>query len=361
MHYLHQARPVSRVLVVDDEQSIRTNLRSLLVVAGYESDVAEDVRSAERMLANGAYDVVVADIVLPRESGVALLRRIRRTIPNMPVIMMTANPSIDTAAEALRVGASDYLTKPLDGDAVLRSVANAAWTKRLDDLHRRVARKRVAHQKDLERLVETRTRELETSLQSGRRTTVGTIRAMALAVESRDPYTAAHQRRVAHLARAVARQMSLSKHEVNAVYHASLVHDLGKLGVPAEILANPGVLCREAICLVRKHPESARRILARIRFPWPLDRIVFEHHERLDGSGYPGGIAGDRICVEARVLAVADVVEAMASHRPYRPSLGIDAALDEIREGSGIRYDPGAVAACDSLFRTGGFAFKAES
>ena len=327
--------------------------------AGYEADMAEDALVAQGLLAQGAYDVVVSDIVLPGVSGVALLQRIRETAPDVQVIMMTGEPTVETAAEAVRAGASDYLTKPVGKDAILRSVATAVQIKRLDDERKRLTEENDAYRRDLERLVEERTRKLAGVLQSWKDATEGTVLAMASAVESRDPYTAGHQQRVARLAQAIARTIGLPDEEIAAVYYAGLIHDLGKISVPAEILSHPGKLCNEAMSLIKKHPQTGYRVLEKVKFPWPIARIVLEHHERLDGSGYPQGLSGDQISKAARILAVADVVEAMASHRPYRPALGIDAALEEIIAKRNTLYDAEAVDACVRLFKEKDFKLEA--
>jgi putative two-component system response regulator len=171
----------------------------------------------------------------------------------------------------------------------------------------------------------------------------------------RDPYTAGHQRRVAHLAVAIATELQMSPAQIEGLYLASVVHDFGKLRVPAEILNKPGRLNPIEYGLVQEHVGIGRDILQTIDFPWPIAETVGQHHERLDGSGYPLGLKGEAICPQARVLAVADVVEAMVSHRPYRPSLGLDAALDEITAARGTRYDAQAVDACVRLFLEQGY------
>ena len=175
------------------------------------------------------------------------------------------------------------------------------------------------------------------------------ILAMARIVEVRDPYTAGHQERVACLARAISQTLGLPEDEVLGVYYASLVHDIGKISVPGEILSKPGKLSSAEFELIRVHPQAGYDIVRSIDFPWPVSDIVLEHHERLDGSGYPQGLTGDQISYGAVIVAVADVVEAMSSHRPYRPALGIEAALDEIRKNRGRLYDPGVVDACESI------------
>lgn len=179
----------------------------------------------------------------------------------------------------------------------------------------------------------------------------GFIHAVLLVVATRDPYTASHQRRVAELARAIAREMGLSEWQVIGIHIAGLLHDVGKVAVPAEILSKPGKINRDEFSIIKKHCQVGYEILHWIDFPWPVIRAILQHHERLDGSGYPEGLAGEDIVLEARILGVADVVEAMSSHRPYRPALGLDSALEEVSQASGVRYDPEVVEACLRLLK----------
>jgi len=185
----------------------------------------------------------------------------------------------------------------------------------------------------------------------------GIIRTVSRTTETRDPYTAGHQQRTAMLAAAIAETLGIDADTVEGVRVAGTVHDIGKIGIPAEILSKPGKLTTTEFQIIQAHCESAHRILKDIEFPWPIAETVYQHHERLDGSGYPRGLAGDEICLEARILGVADVVEAMASHRPYRPALGIDAALEEVRRFQSTKYDRQAVEACAALFEERGFTF----
>jgi len=200
--------------------------------------------------------------------------------------------------------------------------------------------------------------ELKDTLQKLRATLGATVQAMAIIVETRDPYTAGHQRRVANLARAIAQEVGLPGNIVDGIRVASLIHDIGKVSVPAEILSKPTKLTDIEFNIIKVHSEAGYNILKDIDFPWPVANIVFQHHEKIDGSGYPQGLKDGQILLEAKILTVADVVEAMASHRPYRPSLGIDVALEEIEKNQGILYDPGAVDACVRLFRKRGFRFE---
>ncbi len=198
--------------------------------------------------------------------------------------------------------------------------------------------------------------ELKQSFEKVRKSMGGIIQAMALTVETKDPYTAGHQQRVSNLARTIAQEMGLSKDQVEAIRLAGVVHDLGKISVPAEILSKPTKLSDLEFSLIQGHSQTSYEILKDIDFPWPIAQIALQHHERLNGSGYPAGLKGDEILIEAQVLMVADVVEAIASHRPYRAARGIDLALEEIEKNKGILYNQAVVDACLKLFREKNFS-----
>ena len=185
-----------------------------------------------------------------------------------------------------------------------------------------------------------------------------TIEAIAAMVEARDPYTAGHQRRVAALASAIAGEMGFAEDKIHGLYLAATIHDLGKIHIPAEILSKPGYLSQIEFSLIKVHPQAGYDIIKDIQFPWNIAQMVLQHHERLDGSGYPQGLHGGQILIEAQILCVSDVVEAMSSHRPYRPSLGLDAALEEITLNKGTLFDAAVVEACLRLFRERGFNFS---
>jgi PAS domain S-box-containing protein len=185
-----------------------------------------------------------------------------------------------------------------------------------------------------------------------------TVQAIAMIVETRDPYTAGHQRRVADLARSIATEMKLPVDQIDGIRMAAAIHDLGKISVPAEILSKPTKLTALEFSLIKTHAQSGRDILKDIDFPWPIARMVLEHHERIDGSGYPQGLIAEETLLESRILAVADVLEAIASHRPYRPAWGIEAALEEIEKNRGMLYDTSAVDACLRVFREKGYQLE---
>lgn len=234
---------------------------------------------------------------------------------------------------------------------------------------------------EIDRLVEQRTEELsranvelhgqvleksrsedylQVSLDRLERSLEGTFRALSLTLELRDPFMAGHQNRVAALAVAVAREMNLAWEQVEGLRFAAAIHDVGKIAAPLEIVGKPGRLTMTELQLVKEHPRIGYEMIKDVPFPWPVAHIILQHHERLDGSGYPEGLVGEAILPEARILAVADVVEALCSLRPYRPALGIEKALEEIRKGRGVRYDARAVDACTRLFRDKRFSFKTE-
>jgi len=201
-------------------------------------------------------------------------------------------------------------------------------------------------------------REIQESMERWRKAVEGIINAMALTLEMRDPYTAGHQLRVANLVTAISEEMGFSEERVEGARMAAMIHDIGKISVPAEILSKPGIITEIEFNLIKTHSKTGYDILKGIDFPWPIAKMVFQHHERIDGNGYPSGLSGNEILLEAKILGVADVVEAMASHRPYRPSLGIEKALDEISKNRDILYDPKVVDACLNVFKEKNFQFE---
>jgi PAS domain S-box-containing protein len=193
--------------------------------------------------------------------------------------------------------------------------------------------------------------KLQQTIESLRKAVGTTIHALVYAIAARDSYTATHQKRSADLARAIVTEMGLDQEKIDGIRMTGSIHDIGKLSIPAEILSKPSKLTNIEFSLIKEHPRSGYEMLKDVESPWPLAQIVYQHHERMNGSGYPRNLKGDEILMEARIMAVADVVEAMASHRPYRPGLGIEAALEEIEKNKGILYDNAVVDTCLRLFR----------
>ncbi|MCD4669390.1 MAG: PAS domain S-box protein, partial [Actinomycetia bacterium] len=198
---------------------------------------------------------------------------------------------------------------------------------------------------------------LEKSYIKLQKTLKDTIDTLASIIEIRDPYTSGHQKRVAALAISISKELDLDKDRIEAIGTAAIVHDIGKINIPASILARPGKISALEYDMIKTHPQLGYEMIKKIEFSWPIGKIILQHHERLDGSGYPKGLKGNDIVLEAKILAVADVVEAMSSHRPYRPALGIDKATEEIKKGSGKLYGREVVEACVKIITKKGFKF----
>ncbi len=327
------------VLVVDDEQEIGLLLQNALQREGFDCQWACSGFEALSLMEKKPYDVVVTDIKMPGMDGLSLCRKIRSAY-DTDVMILTGFGLDFTYEQIISMGAADFLVKP---------VSNSELAARV----KRIIAERRSRSERLEALD-----ELRQQLEKFRRAMEGIVQAMSVAVEMRDPYTAGHQQRVAELARAIAIEMGLDQETVYGLEMASRIHDLGKITVPAEILSKPGRLSELEYELIKNHARAGYDILKEIEFPWPIAAIILQHHERLDGSGYPGGLSGDAILPEARILAVADVFETIASHRPYRPSLGVRKALAELADGQGVRYDSEVVEICRALVRDKGFVFS---
>ena len=345
------------ILIVDDDESILRSLALILEKKGYETETAVTGREAIEKVHERFFNLAFLDIRLSDMEGVELLAPFKEMHPDMVVIIVTGYASLETAVRALNEGAAAYITKPLNMDEVLVTVREGLEKQRLAMENRRLyqeAQRELAERKKVER-------EIQRNLEKMRKAMEGTIHAMAFIVETRDPYTAGHQQRVTRLACAIAKEMGLSEEQIDGIRLAGLIHDLGKICVPAEILSKPGRINEAEFSLVKTHPKVGHDMLKTIDFPWPVAQIVLQHHERMDGSGYPQGLLGGEIHLEARILAVADVVEAIASHRPYRPALGLQKALQEISRNSGILYDSEVVKVCLRLFTEQGFGFEQET
>ena len=259
--------------------------------------------------------------------------------------------------EMLTLGASQEVSSMTeDGSEIPIEVSISKWKNSgryfytyimRDITERKIAEKRI--NKTLSDL-QIAHENLNKSYEHVNRTIEDSIRTIAKTIEVRDPYTSGHQKRVSELAVQIAHEMDLKDNVIKAIEMAAEIHDLGKIQIPSEILSKPGGLNYLEFNLIKNHPYVGAELLKHTDFPWPLAEIIYQHHERIDGSGYPRGLKGDEIMIEAKIIAVADVVEAMSSHRPYRPALGIDRAIQEITEKSGQLYDKKVVDACKKVF-----------
>ncbi|HAO61477.1 MAG: hypothetical protein A2Y20_10625 [Firmicutes bacterium GWF2_51_9] len=337
---------MSRILIVDDEPSIRITLSAFLKSEGYDVHSVPDALKALEFLKEHPVDILVTDIIMPGMTGIELIDKLRKFQKEVRVIIMTGEPTVETAVTAVQNGASDYLAKPIRKEDFLRVVRNTAQTKALMDEKKDLEERNIEYQRNLEYMVASRTHALHKAMES-------IITLLSQVVEFRDPYTAGHQRRVGNLAASIAEKLNLSNEQTELIRIIGYIHDIGKITIPSEILSKPGKLSRAEFELLKGHSYSGYEMLSRVDLPPLIAEAIYQHHERFDGSGYPRALANSQIMVEAHILMVADVVEAMMSHRPYRPSLGRDVALLEIKEKSGRLYRPDVVNACLDLFKNG--------
>jgi len=303
-------------------------------------------------------DVILMDLALPDSQGLDTFFKVHQHAPQTPIVVLSVLDDERLGVQAVQEGAQDYLVKgQVNGELLWRSLRYSVERRRIEEV--------LCQDRDnLEVRVQARTSELATANAALKQMVIEVsaagdqvrealqeiIQTISLVIETRDPYTGGHQRGVADLAQAIARRMGLTEERSEGIRLAALVHDLGKISTPAEILAKPTRLTEVEMSLIRLHPRAGYEILKKVEFPWPIAQIVLQHHERNNGSGYPQGLLAPDILLEAKILAVADVMEAMGSHRPYRPALGIKKALTEIRRNRGILYDPMVVDACLAHF-----------
>lgn len=342
------------LLIIEDDPIMRQSMAVFLENCGFQTLQAGDGQEGLRLFLEKNPDLVILDLQIPGMGGLEFLATIKNDLPVTPTIIVSGTGSRDDVIVTLKLGAWDYLTKPMADLTVLENAVTQALQKA------RLITENTRYQSHLEEEVSRRTAELQQQEQELKMALISVVDVVASMVEKRDPYTAGHERRVCSLALAIARELDLEEKCYEGLGLAATIHDLGKVAIPSEILSKPGKLTAIEYQLIQTHVQAGHDILAHgtASFPWPLKTIVHQHHERIDGSGYPLGLKGPDLLLESRILAVADVVEAMASHRPYRPSLGIEAALEEIARNRGSLYDDDVVAACLTIFATRTFSFE---
>ena len=334
--------PNARILVVDDEEAIREVVTTLLGAVGYDCSAAANALHALESLARNGHDLVLSDVVMPEMDGLKLLERIRQKYEDVPVIMITAVHDISTALDALRKGAYDYILKPFEKEQLYLSVQRALE-------HRRLVLENQNYQRNLEQLVQERTRQLSMALRELEKSYDYTLEALGGALDLKDSETEGHCQRVTAFTIAMAKAMDIKAEELRVLARAAFLHDIGKMGIPDEILRKPTHLTAEEINIVRKHCDIGYRILERIPFLKEAAEIVRSHQERFDGTGYPRGLKSEAIPLGARIFAVADTLDAMISDRPYRKALSLEAAKAEIRRCAGTQFDPRVVEVFFSL------------
>ena len=334
-----------KILIVDDEPHIRKILTRQLEKLNYDCHTADDGISALKKIADHSYNLILMDINMPNICGIKVLRKINNEEngagSKVPVIIVSGSNSADLVRTTLREGVYDYLTKPWNFEELKLTVKKALNLGRLDRENRE-------YQRQLEKKVQERTRELADALAEIKSTYQTTILALGSALETRDTETETHCLRVAQYSLIIAENLGLSDPDfLTNIERGAYLHDIGKIGVPDAILKKAGSLSEKEWKVMKKHPEIGRRMIEGIEFLKGAVPIVYSHHERYDGSGYPQGLKGEEIPIEAKIFAAADALDAMLSDRPYRKGISFQKAKEIILSESGKQFDPKVVAALE--------------
>lgn len=358
------------LLLIDDEEAILEIMTMALADEGYDLRTAGSAEEALALLKESPdVSLIISDQLMPGMTGVQFFTQARHICPDALRVLLTGYTDTDAIIDAINSGGIHrYLTKPWRREELLLTIRQMLGkaelvmeNRRLDELVKKQNAELMELNKSLEEKVRLKTQhlnqsveELKSSYERIRMILEGTVLAMSRIVESRDPYTAGHEQQVARIACVISEKMLLPADRVEAIRVAGQLHDIGKIAVPSEILTKPGRLSPLEMEMVKTHCQNAYDILKTVEFPYPVAKIILQHHERMDGSGYPQGLKGEDILLEARIIGVADVIEAISSHRPYRPAKDIDMAMKEITDHRGVLYDANVVDACLDIYRTKG-------
>ena len=328
-----------KVLVIDDDQKILDLICNILKRREFDLYTASDGGQGMELFKKENPSIILTDINIPEISGIEILKIIKKVSPITQVIVFSGVGTTADVIEALRLGASDYLVKPINVGLLIHTVTRCV--ERHELIIERIGRKET-----LEREVRERTAALTNTFYE-------TVKALGLLTEKRDPYTAGHQHRVALMAMGIGRKLGLTQKEIEIINVAGLLHDIGKVAVPVELLVRPSKLTTPEFQLMKLHPQASYDIIKDIPFVESLGKdvsiIVLQHHERLDGTGYPRGLTNDELEPESKILSVSDVIEAMSSHRPYRAAFDMATTKAEIIDKRGSSYCPECVDACLQL------------
>lgn len=326
------------VLIVDDELHTRKLVATMLGEGGVRCKTAPSAEEALRILNEEPLDAMLVDLQMPRMSGMELLIKLRPLYPSLAFLMVTGVDDIQVGIEAMKNGADDYLVKPLQLEVVIASLERALKKKRLEQEVQNYRRR-------LEQMVEERTQQLKSALLHVERSYEDTLEALGVAIDLRDSQTAGHSKRVTVYSTRIAKELGAAQQELKTIARGAWLHDIGKLATPDAILLKPGALTQEEWHVMKEHAAIGYDLVKRIPFLAEAAEIIWAHHERWDGTGYPRGLKGNDIPLGARVFAVADTMDAMTSDRPYRSALSFEKAQEEIRGGAGRLYDPQVVNA----------------
>jgi putative nucleotidyltransferase with HDIG domain len=357
------------ILIVDDEDSILNTFKRILADGDYEVHTANNGLEGLNKLhtAQRPYSLIISDQRMPLMSGVQFFTQAKDIFPDAVRILLTGYADTDAVIDAINKGGVHlYFTKPWHEEELLLHIKQSfskveilQENKRLIELIKSKNNELLKLNKTLEKRTRDKTddllaqtEKLKESYKKSQMILDGIVKTLSKIIETRDPYTSGHEDQVARIACKIAKEMKLSEEQIASIHVAATLHDIGKISVPSEILTKPGRLSDLEREIIKTHCKVARDIIINIEFPYPVAEIIFQHHERMDGSGYPRGLKGDKIAIEARIIGTADVIDAMASYRPYRPALGVDAAIEEIIKFRGIIYDSTVVDACLKIYKS---------
>ena len=359
------------ILIVADEDSILNDFKRILADGDYEIHTAGNGLEGLKKLhtAQKPYSLIISDQRMPVMNGVQFFTQAKDIFSDAIRILLTGYADTGTVTDAINKGGVHlYFTKPWHEEELLLHIKQSVSkveilqeNKRLIELIKNKNNELLKLNKTLKQRTKDRTNDLlaqtEKLKESYKKSQIildGIVKTLSKLIETRDPYTSGHEDQVAKIACKIAKEMKFTEEQIAGIHVAATLHDIGKISVPSEILTKPGRLSDLEKEIIKTHCKVANDILINIEFPYPVAEIIYQHHERMDGSGYPRGLKGDKIAMEARIIGAADVIDAMASYRPYRPALGVDAAIEEIVKFRGITYDSAVVDACLNIFKNTG-------
>lgn len=321
-----------KILVIDDDMSARESLRMVLKDK-YAVTLASGAVEGFNLLREKPFDLVILDIRMPRIDGITTLKEIKKLSPDTEVVLLTAYASIETARDAVRYGAFDYLMKPFDKDDLLMVVERGLQKRRTIES----SKVEQEHLRIRSTLLEEQIARAKSDLMAAFE---GTINALILAIDAKDSYTKAHSQRVSELSCLIAKSLRLGSGVIEGLKHAALIHDIGKIGIDESVLRKSGSLTIEEFEVMKKHPEIGVTIVSAVPFLEEAVPVILNHHERFDGMGYPRGIKGEDIPLSARIVMIADAIDAMLRSRPYRDNLPEEIIIKELKDNSGSQFDP---------------------
>jgi len=322
-----------RILIADDEKTICSMLSQRLTREGYSCVTACNGKEALARFYQGNFSLIISDIRMPEVDGLELLKSVKAVRPAMMFIIMTAFPEIDIAVEAIHLGVSDFLIKPFDLELVVFSVKRVLEQKRMEE-------EIESYHKNLRRMVEEGTVELQQAYRTLKKAYLDSVKILAEAIDAKDPYLRGHSDRVRRMSLRIAVSLGFTEERMEILEYGALLHDIGKIGIQDEILRKPGPLSLEEYQTIREHPLIGVRIVEGIEFFKDKIPMIRNHHEHFNGGGYPDGLMGEGIPLEARIIAVPDAFDAMASLRPHRGTMALEDILLEMEKYKGRQFDP---------------------